>query len=141
MIFNFFHNSTPQDAAAATKAKKEKASYSSIMFFGEYNCLGFLHDFLAGSFGGILAPNIIGPIVDHVNFNPTIIDCISGEDVTTADYRVPFGIANCCFFFMAAFVYFFVDIEVEKTDTKLPFRQEFGWVSEFDVLPSKFTGI
>lgn len=32
---------------------------------------------------------------------------------------------------MAAFVYFFVDVEVEKTETKLPFRQEFGWVSIF----------
>ena len=31
---------------------------------------------------------------------------------------------------MALFIFFFIDIEVEKSEKKLTFTQEFGWVSK-----------
>ena len=31
---------------------------------------------------------------------------------------------------MALFIFFFIDIEVEKSEKKLTFTQEFGWVNK-----------
>jgi len=108
------------DAAAATKAKREGASYSSIMFFG--------------TLAGIITPNLIGPILDHVNLYPTTRDCLTNLDITPPDYRVPFAIADAALLGMAIFVFFFIKIEVEKTDKKMTFSQEFGWVLKAPVI-------
>ena len=50
-----------------------------------------------GIIGGILAPNLVGPLVDHVNLNTPSRNCLTGADTTPADYKVPFALADFCF--------------------------------------------
>jgi len=121
-VLNIFMNASfnISDAAAATKAKKEGAAYSSIMFFG--------------TLAGIITPNLIGPILDNVNLNKPSTDCLTGIDITPTDYRVPFAIADAAFLGMAIFIFFFIDIEVETPDKKITFTQEFSWVWKAPVL-------
>ena len=38
-----------------------------------------------------------GPIVDHVNLNTPIHDCLTGIDITPDDYRIPWVIADVSF--------------------------------------------
>ena len=45
----------------------------------------------------MITPNVIGPILDHVNLNPPSDDCLTGIDITPTDYRVPFAIADAAF--------------------------------------------
>lgn len=121
-VHTVFLNSTfnLSDAAATTKAKQEGSSFSIVLFFGVLS--------------GLLAPLIVGYIVDHVNFKDPLIDCFTGVDITTDDYRVPFGIADLLFIGLIIFIFFLLEVEVEKSDQKLPFRQEFGWVANARVL-------
>ena len=67
-------------------------------------------------------------IVDHVNFKNPLIDCFTGVDVTTDDYRcqnigltflcfnhidlfrVPFGIADLLFIGLIIFIFFFLEV-------------------------------
>jgi len=121
-VLNTFMNASfnISDAAAATKAKKEGAAYSSIMFFG--------------TIAGIITPNVIGPILDNVNLNPSSHDCLTGIDITPTDYRIPFAIADSAFLAMAIFIFFFIDIEVESPAKKMTFKQEFSWVWKAPVL-------
>ena len=83
---------------------------------------------LAGSLGGFFAPLIIGPIVDNVNFNPPSYDCLTGQDITFDDFRLPYGLSGACLVLLATFLYFFVNIEVDKPTEKLGFCAKFGWV-------------
>ena len=71
----------------------------------------------------------VGYIVDHVNFNPTAIDCFTGLDITTKDFRVPFGLASALNLFLIIFILFLLEVKIDKPDKKLSFREEFGWVS------------
>ena len=47
-----------------------------------------------GTLAGIITPNLIGPILDHVSLYPTTRDCLTNLDITPPDYRVPFAIAD-----------------------------------------------
>ena len=51
----------------------------------------------SGTIAAIVAPNLLGPIVDHVNLNTPLHDCLTGIDITPADYRIPFAIADVTF--------------------------------------------
>ena len=61
--------------------------------------------------------------MDHVNFKPPLIDCLTGQDITTADYRlvplgwayfdilrVPFGLADILFIGEIIFIFFFLEV-------------------------------
>ena len=45
----------------------------------------------------IVAPKLLVPIVDHVNLNTQLHECLTGIDITPADYRIPFAIADVTF--------------------------------------------
>jgi hypothetical protein len=79
--------------------------------------------------GSIIAPLVIGPILDHVNLNPVTLDCLTGLDITPDDYRIVFAISDAVMICMALHLFFFVNVEVEKSEKKSSFKQEFGWVS------------
>ena len=62
-------------------------------------------------------------IVDHVNFKPPLIDCLTGLDITTADYRlmslgwaffdilrVPFDLTDILFIGEIIFIFFFLEV-------------------------------
>ena len=69
------------------------------MFFGKYfwHQSQFVSHFNPGTLAGIITPNLIGPILDHVNLNIPSHDCLTGIDITPVDYRVPFAIADVAF--------------------------------------------
>ena len=48
----------------------------------------------------------------------------------TFQMTMAFCFISPCFAGMALFIFFFIDIEVEKSEKKLTFTQEFGWVSK-----------
>ena len=78
----------------------------------------------------MISPLLVGPLVDKLNFYPTSLDCLSGEDVTPSDFRLPFGLSNIGLLFLAIFSFFFLKVEVPKPDRSLTFKEEFSWVGE-----------
>ena len=70
------------------------------MFFGEFfekKGEVMMWQWYPGTVASIIAPNVIGPIVDHVNLNTPIHDCLTGIDITPDDYRIPWVIADVSF--------------------------------------------
>ena len=56
----------------------------------------------------MISPLLVGPLVDKLNFYPPSLDCLTGEDVTPSDFRLPFGLSNIGLLFLAIFSYFFL---------------------------------
>ena len=78
--------------------------------------------------GGLLSPLIVGPVVDKLNFYTPSHDCLTGQEVTPQDFRLPFGIANISLFMLTIFLYFFLKVDLLKTEKRSSFKEEFGWV-------------
>ena len=99
------------DASSATIAKREHSSFSVMMFFG--------------NIGNLLPPFIIGPVLDNVNLNSKVFDCLSGLEITAQDFKLPFSISNGILLVMALFTFGCVDVTVEKPERKLSFKSIF----------------
>ena len=103
------------DAAAATVAKREGSSFSTVFFFG--------------GIGNLLPPLFIGIILDKINLSSAKFDCISGMEIFTQDFKFPYSISNGILFILSVFTFCCLDVQMEKPDKKLSFKEEFFWLA------------
>ena len=135
--------------------RTQSSSFNSLDFTLCLRASALTYNFL-GVLSGLLAPLIVGYnqhwciflpptililwfvnryIVDHVNFKDPLIDCFTGADITTDDYRwlassvrklasfgifcsgnyiepfrVPFGIADLLFIGLIIFIFFLLEV-------------------------------
>ena len=112
ILINVMFNIT--DGAASTIAIKENFDYAKICFFAA---------------AGSIIPNFItGPIVDNVGFGTDYWDCLAGETVEVSDFKVPFFIQDGVLIIMMIVIFFFLEIEIQKPEKKLSFKEEFSWI-------------
>ena len=102
------------DASATTVTKREGSSFSLTFFFG--------------NIGNLASPFLVGQLLDHVNLNGKELDCLSGEDITAQDFKLPFSISNGILFLMICFTIFCVEIQVDKSEKKMSLKEEFSWI-------------
>ena len=103
------------DATVATVAKREGSSFSTVFFFG--------------SIGNLLPPLFIGVILDKINLSSALFDCVSGMEIITQDFRLPYFISNGILFILTVFTFSCLDVQMEKADRKLTFKEEFFWLA------------
>ena len=73
-----------------------------------------------GNIGYMIDPFIVGPLVDNIDLGwSAFIDCLTEMEIIPIDYKLPYFIADGFFLLMAIFVFFFLDIIVEKSTKKL----------------------
>ena len=113
IVMNACYNIT--DATAATLAQREHSSFSLIIIFG--------------SIGGLLPPLIMGPVLDNVNLNSKVFDCLTGLEITAQDFKLPFSVSNGILLLLAAFAFGFLDVRVEAPPRKLSLKEEFSWLA------------
>jgi len=102
------------DGAASTITIAEHSSYSLVMFFGNI---------------GSLIPNFVaGPIVDNINLGSDYWDCLAGSYVNVSDFKIPFFIMDAYYIVLGIIVYFFLNIQIPKSEKKLSFKEEFKWL-------------
>ena len=66
--YNMHQIKNISDATAATVSKRFNSSISVVFWFQVI--------------GGVLPPLILGPLLDNVNLNPQVFDCLSGMEIT-----------------------------------------------------------
>jgi hypothetical protein len=76
----------------------------------------------------------MGPLVDNLNFYPVAADCLTGEDITPNDFRLPFGISSAGQLLMVLLIATVLNMEVPKPEKKLAFKEEFSWVKKFAII-------
>ena len=93
------------DGAASTITIRERSNYAVVHFFG-----------------------IVGPIVNNLSFGTDYWDCLAETMVSVNDFKIPFFIQDGVLVVIMIIVFFFLDVDIEKKEKKLTFKEEFQWL-------------